>query len=258
MSYVLITGASSGIGLALAKLFAKDHINIVLVARRSDRLNEISDSLEKEFNIKCLTIAKDLSASDSVKDVYDILSDNKIEIEYLVNNAGFIVYGSFIDTKWSYENKMIRLHIESSTYLTKLLLRDMVRRGRGRVLTICSTGSFVPGPYSAVYCATKSYLLSLSEALSEELKGSGVTATALCPGGTRTDFYGIEKTDNRRNKVFSLMDADVVAEVGYRALKKGKLVVIPGFVNKMQVFVCRFLPSSITTKVLKLLMSSFK
>jgi len=258
MSYALITGASSGIGLELARLFASDRINTILVARRSERLEAISENLEKEYGIRCLPISSDLTGSDAAADIYQVLSSKEISVDFLVNNAGSIVYGPFSETEWKQEKDMIRLHIESLTYMTKLFVKDMIVGGHGRVLNICSTGSFVPGPYNAVYCATKSYILSFSEAISEELRGSGITVTALCPGGTRTDFHGRVEVDGKKSSLFSAMDADVVARIGYSAMKKGKCVVIPGLTNKMQVFVTRFLPRLVTLRALKSMMSSYK
>jgi short-subunit dehydrogenase len=258
MSYALITGASSGIGYELAKLFAKDNHNLVLVARREDRLRQLSRDLESDYQIKTLVIPKDLSQPESAQEIYDMLMQNDITIDYLINNAGFIVYGHFADTNWAKEYKMIQLHIETVTHLIKLFLPDMLRRRNGKILNIGSTGSFVPGPFNAVYCATKNYILSLSEAIAAEINGTGVTVTALCPGGTKTEFAGKANSENSSVHFFEVMEADKVAKIGYKALMKGKGVAIPGMLNKIQIFSIRFIPRILVSKLIKIMMSKYK
>ena len=258
MSYALITGASSGIGYELAKLFAKDKHNIILIARREDKLKQLSRDLEHDYKIKTLVIPKDLSQTQSVQEIYDILKQNNITIDYLINNAGFIVYGRFSDSNWSEDHKMIQLHMVTLTHLIKLFLPDMLRRKNGKILNIGSTGSFVPGPLNAVYCATKNYILSLSEAIAEEINGSGVTVTALCPGGTKTEFAEKANIKNSSVHFFEVMEANRVARIGYKALMKGKRVVIPGMLNKTQIFSIRFTPRIVTSKLIKLMMSKYK
>jgi len=258
MSYALITGASSGIGYELAKLFAKDKHNIVLIARREERLRRFSRDLENDYKIKTLVIPKDLNQSQSAQEIYDMLKQNDITIDYLINNAGFIVYGRFSDTNWSEDHRMIQLHMVTLTHLIKLFLPDMLRRKNGKILNIGSTGSFVPGPLNAVYCATKNYTLSLSEAIAEELNGTGVTVTALCPGGTKTEFAEKANIKNSSIHFFGLMEADKVARIGYKALMKGKRAVIPGMLNKIQILSIRFTPRIVVSKLIKFMMSKYK
>lgn len=258
MGYALITGASSGIGYELAKLFAKDKHNIILIARREDRLKQLSRDLENDYKIKTLVIPKDLSQSQSAQEIYDILKQDDITIEYLINNAGFIVYGRFSDTNWSDDHKMIQLHMVTLTHLTKLFLPDMLIRKNGKILNIGSTGSFVPGPLNAVYCATKNYILSLSEAIAEELNGTGVTVTALCPGGTKTEFAEKANIKNSSVYFFEVMEANRVARIGYKALMKGKRMVIPGKLNKIQIFLIRFTPRILVSKLVKFMISKYK
>lgn len=258
MSYALITGASSGIGYELANLFAKDKHNIILIARREDRLKQLSRDLENDYKIKTLVIPKDLSQSQSAQEIYDILKQNDITIDYLINNAGFMVYGRFSDTNWSEDHKMIQLHMVTLTHLIKLFLPDMLRRENGKILNIGSTGSFVPGPLIAVYCATKNYILSLSEAIAEELNGTGVTVTALCPGGTKTEFAEKANIKNSSVHFFEVMEAKRVARIGYKALMKGKRVVIPGMFNKIQIFSIRITPRIVASKLIKFMMSKYK
>lgn len=254
MSYALITGASSGIGLELAKLFARDKHNIILIARREERLRQLSRDLENDNDIKTLVISKDLSQPQSAQEIYDLLKQNDIIVDYLINNAGFIVYGRFSETNWSEEHKMIQLHMVTRTHLIKLFLPDMLRRKNGKILNIGSTGSFVSGPFNAVYCATKNYTLSLSEALAEELSGTGVTVTTLCPGGTKTEFAAKANIKNS----FGAMESNKVAKIGYKALMKGERVVIPGTLNKIQVFSIRLTPRIMVSKLIKCMMSKYK
>lgn len=258
MSYALITGASSGIGHELAKLFAGDKHNVILVARREERLIQLAGELEENYQVRAHVIVRDLSQSQSAQKIYDWVKKNDIRIEFLVNNAGFIVYGNFSDTQWEEEQKMIQLHMNTTTHLIKLFLSDMLKYKCGRILNICSTGSFVPGPYNAVYCATKSYMLSLSEAIAEELNGTGVTVTTLCPGGTITEFEA--KAIKKQFTVTETrgMKAGRVARVTYNALLKGKRVVIPGMHNKIQVFAIRFLPRIVVIRLIKIMMSKYK
>lgn len=262
MSYALITGVSSGIGYELARFFAKDGHNLILVARREERLNQLAGELEIKYRIKTHVISKDLSQPEPVQEIYNWVKENNLRIDYLVNNAGFAVYGSFHDTHWDDEQKMMRLHMEAMTFMIKLFLPDMLVNGYGRILNVGSTGSFVPGPYISIYCATKAYILSLSHALAEELHGSGVTVTVLCPGGTKTEFESNAiRKDTGRNTGAGRpwgMKAERVAHLAYRGLMKGRRLVIPGFHNRMQVFAIRFIPRVVVSRLTKIVMSAHK
>lgn len=257
MSYALITGASSGIGYELAKLFAKDKHDVVLIARRSVLLNQISKEIEKNYSVKTVVISKDLSQANAAQELYDLIKQQNISIEYLVNNAGSIVFGPFSETDWSEEQKMMQLHMVTLTHLIKLFLPGMLRKKHGKILNIGSTGSFVPGPLNAVYCASKSYILSLSEAIAEELHGTGVTVTSFCPGGTDTEFAKKANMNPSSNNFFAVMEAGKVAKIGYRAMMKGKRVVIPGMLNKLQLMGIRFIPRIIASKLIKWMMSAY-
>lgn len=258
MSYALITGASSGIGYELAKLFAKDKHDVVLVARRAEHLLQLSKELENKYKIHTLVIPIDLGHPESAQKIYDQLNHHEITVDYLVNNAGFMVYGLFSETDWSEEQKMIQVHMATLTRLIKLFLPDMLRRKHGKILNIGSTGSFVPGPLNAVYCATKNYILSISEAIAEEISGTGVTITTFCPGGTKTEFAEKANMNLSSGSLFEVMEAGKVAKIGYRALMKGKRVVIPGIFNKIQVFSIRFIPRIVISKLIKSMMSGYK
>jgi len=247
MEYTLITGASDGIGYEFARGFSQNAHNLILVARQEDKLKQIAEKLREDHQIKILIIPLDLSQHDAADKAFQIIQRKSILVNYLINNAGFYVRGPFSGTSWEREQEIIQLQCLNHTKLVKLFLPEMLRQGKGGILNVCSTGSFTPGPYNAIYCAAKSFVLSFSEALAQEVTGSGVTVTALCPGGTKTSFQDLSK---RKSSVFNpLMDASIVAKTGYRALMKGKRVAVPGFANKMQVFVTRFLPRRILTKL---------
>lgn len=246
-NYALITGASMGIGYELAKRFAKNGYDVILVARQENKLVQLARELEKEYTIHARVMAIDLSRPDAANEISKWIKDKSLTVDYLVNNAGFYVKGPFAETCWEEEMKLIQLQCLNHTRLTKLLLPGMLNRGRGGILNVCSTGSFVPGPYNAIYCAAKSFVLSFSEALAEEVSGSGVTVTALCPGGTKTTFQDFGK--RKRSFFFPLMCPSRVAAIGYKALMKGKRVVVPGMANKIQVFTLRFIPRKIAARL---------
>ena len=253
MSYTLITGASSGIGYELALLFAENGHNLILVARQENKLLQLADELKKNYQIETLIFSLYLSRPDAVEEISGQVQEKSIHVNYLVNNAGFYIKGAFSNTYWEEEQKLIQLQCLNHTQLTKLFLPAMLKQGKGGILNICSTGSFVPGPYNAVYCAAKSFVLSFSEAIAEEVSGSGITITALCPGGTNTDFQDFSK---RRKSIFCpIMKASSVAKTGYTALMKGKRVVIPGVCNKIQVFLIRFIPRNLISRLTGLMVA---
>jgi len=247
MSYTLITGASSGIGYELAWIFAKNGHDLVLVARQKNKLAELSQILKKKFAIKILIISFDLSLADAASEIFRKVQGHSISVNYLVNNAGFYIKGHFFETSWEEEQKLLMLQCLSHTQLVKLFLPDMLKLGSGGILNVGSTDSFVPGPYNAIYCAAKCFVLNFSEAIAEEVSGSGITVTTLCPGGTKTNF---QEYDNRgKSKLFPVMKASEVAAIGYSALMKGKRIVIPGTINRLQVFFTRFLPRKFVTRI---------
>ncbi len=256
MSTALITGASGGIGLDLAKLFAKDKIDLVLVARSEDKLIKIKNDLENLSGIKVTVLVKDLSLPNSPLEIYDSINEMYLSIDYLVNNAGFGNWGAFADTKIEKELQMLNLNIIALTNLTKLFVKDMVKKGYGKILNVASTAAFQPGPLMAVYSATKSYVLSFSEAISEELKGTGVSITALCPGPTNTGFeIAAELTESKLFKTFKPANSFKVAELGYKAMMNGKRTAVYGVMNKLMVFFERFVPKFIILKTVKSIQS---
>jgi short-subunit dehydrogenase len=223
----LITGASSGIGKQLASIHAKKGGDLVIIARREDKLREIKDALETEHSVEVTVIPKDLTRIEAAQEIYDEVKNANIEVEYLINNAGFGGRGKFCERAWERDLSMIQLNIITLTALSRFFLADFVKRNRGRVLNVSSTASLLPGPLQAVYYATKAYVTSFSNALAEELHDTNVTVTTLLPGATETEFArtsGMDKT-SLFEKTFS---ARSVAQDGYDAMLAGKLDVISG------------------------------
>jgi uncharacterized protein len=249
----LITGASSGIGADLARLFAADGYDLVLVARGEGKLHELA----KELGVNSTVIPADLSKPDAAQRVADALIEKSINIDVLVNNAGVGLAGPFIGNDLAKELEMIQVNVVALTQLTKLLLPGMVARKRGRILNVASTAAFQPGPFMAVYYATKAYVLSFSEAIADELRDSGVTVTALCPGPTATGFGSVAGMEETRlftmMKPMSSMD---VAKSGYEAMKRGRRVAVTGMMNRLLVQSIRVSPRRMVTMIVRKLQES--
>jgi short-subunit dehydrogenase len=255
----LITGASTGIGYALSRLFAADRHNLVLVARQEQRLTQVADDLQREFGISIKVIVADLSRPEAPQTIVDTVRTASLPIEYLVNNAGIGLGGKFADTDLMVELDMMQLNMGALVHLTKLFLPDMLSRRSGRIMNVASTAAFQPGPLMAVYYATKAFVLSFSEAIANELKGTGVTVTALCPGPTESEFQKrahIENTRLIKGKLMGWMTAEAVAKIGYAGLMHGKRLVIPGLINKLGVQSVRISPRVATAQVARLLQES--
>lgn len=233
-STVLITGASSGIGRELARLFARDGSDLVLVARNRPQLEELARELERECKVQVIVMVRDLAELSAAREIADELSRLSIEIDTLVNSAGTQVYGEFAGQVLDELLAMIRVNAAALVALTHLLLPGMISRHRGRILNLGSTGSFAPGPLNAVYCATKAFVLSFSEAIGAELAGSGVTVTALCPGATASDFAARHGMQDVRYFENSMSPVEA-AQIGYRALRKGRPLVVAGLRNQLEV-----------------------
>jgi short-subunit dehydrogenase len=248
---VLITGASSGIGLELAKRFAQDGCELILVARESTRLRQAAESL------RARVIASDLADPQSPHAIYRELATTPID--YLVNNAGFGLGGPFATNDRQIQLDMIQVNVASLVDLTRLFLPSMLARKSGRIMNVASTAAFQPGPLMAVYYATKAFVLSFTEAIAEEITGSGVTVTALCPGPTASDFQrraAIEHINLMKKSPLGMMSSAEVAEIGYRGMQKGKVIVIPGFMNRLGVQSLRLGPRAIVRKAAKKLQES--
>jgi uncharacterized protein len=246
-STVLITGATSGLGLEFVKLFANDGYNLVLVARNTKKLEEIKQSYR---TLDVTVIPKDLSVPGASKEVFEEVERLGISIDVLVNNAGYGLMGNFDVLDIQKQSNMIQLNVTALTELTYYFLQKMKQRNLGRILNVASTAAFQPGPQMAVYYATKAFVLSFSEALVEELSGSSVTVTTLCPGPTKTNFGAVANVEG--TKMFSqAMPSDRVAKSGYEALMKGKRVIVTGGFNKAGALGAKFMPRSLAAKVAK-------
>ena len=248
----LITGASSGIGAELARIHARKGGDLVLVARRLDKLNDLKDELTSHYKINVEVIACDLSLEGNVLKTYNEFKEKDIDLSILINNAGFGQVGEFQKLNWERQEQMIRLNILALTEMTRLVLPDMIAKGGGRILNTSSTASLFPGPMQAVYFATKAYVTSFSNAISEELKGTGVAVTNLMPGATETEFgatSGMDKTEMFK----SVSSAKSVAEAGYSAMQNGKMDVIAGlsFSQRVMTPFVPFLPKKGLLKLIK-------
>jgi hypothetical protein len=251
MSHVLITGASSGIGLEFSKVFAKHGHNLVLVARSQETLITLKDHIEKSFGVDVKIIIKDLADPYSPKEIYDDVHKSGIKVNILVNNAGFGTYGKFVEQDLIVEHEMIQVNVDALTQLTKLFLKDMLEEKHGKILNVASTAAFQPGPFMAVYYATKAYVLSFSEALAEELRGTGITVTTLCPGPTKTNFQKEAKIDGGKLFGKNIPTGKELAEYGYEAMVQGKRVTVYGFRNKVLAQASRFAPRKIITRMVR-------
>jgi short-subunit dehydrogenase len=246
----LITGASGGIGYELAKLFARDHYDLVLVARSSDKLNQVASELQKQFGITVKTVALDLAAPPAPKFLFDQLQREVISVDILVNNAGFGGFGEFASMPEEEILGQIQLNITALSHLTRLFLPPMLARRGGKIMNVASTAAFQPGPLMAVYYATKAYVLSFSEALANEVARSGVVVSCFCPGATDTGFAKRAGTeDSRLFKKIGAMNAETVARDGYRGLMSGRTVVISGVQNWLVAESVRFAPRKLVTAI---------
>jgi short-subunit dehydrogenase len=238
----LITGASTGIGFEIAKLFAIENINLLIVSRDKQKLLKIKDEFENQYKIDVYTLATDLSSDSGVQNILDVVKSNSLIVNYLVNNAGFGDYGAFIERSIEKYREMVHLNILSLTELSYYYGKEMVKRGKGRILNVASMAGLQPDPNFAVYGATKSYVISLTEAIHKEFENSGVTVTVLSPGATTSNF--MERADMGNAKLYAsgVMSSVDVAREGYNGMMKGKLHVIPGFKNKILGFFSGIMP----------------
>ncbi len=248
----LITGASSGFGVEFAKLFARDGYDLVLVARSEDKLNALAAGLRQRHEITVTVLARDLTDPTAPGVIRAALDAAGIQVDALVNNAGFATYGPFAEISADADLDLLKVNVVALTALTKAFLPGMLVRRRGGILNVASTAAFQPGPLMAAYYASKAYVLFLSDAIGEEVRGSGVTVTALCPGPSRTGFQ--QRAAMEESKLVSgrqIMDAATVARVGYRAFQAGQAVVIPGLQNRIMALAPRFTPRALTARLVK-------
>jgi short-subunit dehydrogenase len=256
MATALITGASSGIGLELARVCAANGVDVILSARSEDKLVALAKEVSETYQVKAEVIVCDLSVVGAAQELYDAVKKLGLDVDFLVNNAGFGVFGEFKDTAWKDEGAMLQLNIVALTHLTKLFVPDFIARGSGRILNVASTASFQPGPLMAAYFASKAYVLSFSEAISNELKGTGVTVTALCPGATATGFQ--DAAGAKGSRLFEtrkLPTGADVAQYGYKVMMRGKRVAVHGLLNRILAQSNRFAPRALSMAITRMLIA---
>ncbi|MDV6374067.1 SDR family NAD(P)-dependent oxidoreductase [Deinococcus arenicola] len=253
-STALITGASSGIGAAIARQLAARGANVILVARSEGKLRALADELSLQYDVEAEVMAADLSRPDAGKALQAQVQARGLQVDLLVNNAGFGGFSEFAQQDQAEIGEMIAVNITALTDLTRRFLPGMLERGRGRVLNVASTAAFIPGPLMAVYYATKAYVLSLSEAVNEELRGTGLSVTALCPGPVETGFQ--DASNLNESKLLSgatrlaMLDADEVARIGVDAMLRGQAVAVAGGINRVQVSAFRLLPRAAIPRII--------
>jgi short-subunit dehydrogenase len=242
----IVTGASAGLGVDFARLCAADGHDVVLVARRLDRLQALADELEKQHGITAHAVAVDLNQPHAARQVWDYLTEKQLTAEVLINNAGFGGAGKFDEQNLQTQLEMVHVNVLALMQLTGLVLPGMLQRKSGRIMNVASTAAYQPGPLMAVYYATKAFVLSFSEALHHENRNTGVTITCVCPGGTRTEFQQAAQMNEAR--LFNtrwVMDSATVARQGYQAMKAGKRTIVNGKMNNFLAFMNRLAPTSL-------------
>lgn len=249
--YVLITGASSGIGYDLAWIFGENNYNLILVARNEKRLNEIKKELNNKLKVDIRIFQCDLACSEDIENLYSKILHENLKVKYLINNAGCGSFGKFDNINIKTDLNLIDVNVRSITHMMKLFIPVIRKTSNGGVLNIASTAAFSPGPYMSVYYASKAYVINLTEALREEFKEDNIKICALCPGPTKTNFQ-INSKINKNSKVKPiLMESRKVAEIAYRDFMKNKGIIVPGYNNKILVTLSKLLPNKLLCKVIK-------
>ena len=246
----LITGGSTGIGFELARQFAAHGHDLVLAARNADQLEAAAGKIEGKYGVSVKTLSIDLVDGDAPQRLFDSLTGDGVQVDFLVNNAGFGLGGEFVDTDINRELDMIQVNCSALIHLTKLFLPAMVKRKEGKIMNVASTAAFQAGPGHSIYYASKAFVLSFSEAIAEELHRTGITVTALCPGPTESNFA--ERAGPNKSRLFTqakVATAEEVAKFGYQALMKGQRVAIPGMQNKLMIQAERFVPRILVNKI---------
>lgn len=247
--YTLITGGSDGIGFELAKIFAENKHNLIIVARDENKLERVKSKLKKEYKIEVETIKCDLSIDKSCENIIKIIEEKSFIIDNLINNASIGSFGFFNESNDGFEERLININITALTVLTKYFLKDMIKRGKGGILNVASTAAFVGGPKMSMYYSSKAYVLSLTEALHEEVKGTGIRISCLCPGPVKTSFQekaGIRKSEKAKRY---LMDARKVAHIAYIEFLRGKAIIIPGYKNKLLILGNKLIPRALSRRI---------
>ncbi|MGD9537083.1 MAG: SDR family NAD(P)-dependent oxidoreductase [Alphaproteobacteria bacterium] len=248
----MITGASAGLGADFARLFAADGYDLVLAARRADPMQVLAAELAGAHGIEATVISIDLARAEAPDELAAAVGAKGLAIDALVNNAGFGALGAFAETDGERQRDMVAVNVAALTRLTRLLLPGMIERREGRIINLASVAGFMPGPYMAVYFATKAYVVSFSAALAEELRGTGVTVTCICPGPTETEFHAVAgMTRPKAGSGATMMPSAPVARAGYAAALRGRRLVVTGAPNKLAVFATRLLPQGVMLRLVR-------
>lgn len=256
MEVILITGASSGLGKEFAYKYAKNRYNLLLVARNEKKLNEIKNDIENKYDVKVFVLKKDLSESNSAKYIFDYTAINNLVVTILINNAGFGDYGNFLNSNLEHQTKMINLNVITLVELTHYYLKEMIARNSGKILNISSIAGFMPGPKMSVYYATKSFVLSFTEALSEETKNYNVKISALCPGPTKTDF---EKNATVNFSSVKMQSSKEVIDYCYgKFMNSDKVIILPSFNTKFFAVATKLLPRFLVRKIVYKIQTKFR
>lgn len=254
----LVTGASSGIGKEMAILLAEIGCNLVLVARRKERLLALKQNIEQEHQVLVRIADYDLSDIDACVELTTMLTHNKVEIDILINNAGFGYGGAFVEQSWERQQEMMRVNIDALTYLTRFYSEQMMKSGEGHILLVSSVGGFTPCPGLAIYDATKAYVLVFGESLHYELKKKGVTVTTLCPGATQTEFFDVAGQELSFMIKRTMMTGRTAARIGLNCMSKGRAYAIPGITNKLAVWGLRLAPRRLMAPIANQTISAFE
>jgi uncharacterized protein len=251
----LVTGGSSGLGVDFAKELAKEGANLILVARREERLKTVQAEIEKDFGVDVNVVVMDLTVTDAPQVLYDQLKGAGKQVDVLVNNAGYGLFGTFLELTWEKQKNMLDLDILTVTHMTRLFVPDMVERKFGAVLQVSSIGAYQPAPTYATYSAAKTYVLHFSEALDHELRGTGVNVSIVSPGVTATEFLKVAGQQPTLYQRMVMMESPEVARQGIRALLRQRRSVVPGFFNAFSAFLMRFTPRRLMTILSDAMMS---
>jgi len=253
----LVTGASSGLGVDFARQLAARGAGLVLVARREDPLRALAADIEKDHGVSAQFIALDLAVPNAPQALYDQLQQRGIQVDVLVNNAGFGIYGEFASVPWEREKAMLDIDIITLTHMTKLFMQDMLKRGSGYILQVASIGAYQPSPTYATYSAAKAYVLMMGEALNYELRHSGVSVTVISPGVTATEFLKVAGQSPSLYQRMMMMDSSSVARIGIESMLRRRPSVVPGVMNNVAAFTTRFMPRRMQAAAANLFMTRY-
>jgi uncharacterized protein len=247
-NYALITGASTGIGYELAKVAASNKYNLILVARNLQKLEEVKTEIENKFGVNVEVISADLANSKSPKQIFDLVEKQNLKVEVLINNAGFGSNGRFDKLDLQNEMDELQVNVASSMQMCHLFIPKLIQVGNGKIMNVGSIAGFAAGPYMATYYATKAFVKSFSVALNEELKGTGVTVSVLCPGATKSEFFKRAKFAQQMSSSKLMMSAEQVAQIGWKDMVKGKPITISGLSNLIIISIAKHLPETLLAK----------